>query len=121
VYSEKFSKASVSYDGPAHAQGVGANEPPLRSGSSLHSAFGAYGCNMNAILFVIFGYVASGLLIGSLNCLFRTQLYRNHPSSRLVPWDNATCDFLLTCMFFWPSLVGRALSAKSKRGTRKGP
>ena len=76
---------------------------------------------MNVILFVIFGYVAFGLLIGTVNCLFRTRLYRDHPSSRLVPSDNAACDFLFTCMFFWPFIIGRAFRAKSKLETRKEP
>jgi hypothetical protein len=76
---------------------------------------------MNVILFVILGYVALGLLIGTVNCLFRTRLYRDHPSSRLVPLDNAACDFLFTCMFFWPSLVGRAFRANAEREKRKRP
>jgi hypothetical protein len=63
-----------------------------------------------------------GLLIGFVNCAFRTHLYCSHPSSRLAPPDNAVCDFLFRSIFSWPWLVARALFAAwtgSKRGQQK--
>jgi len=82
--------------------------------------FGAYVCSMNIIGSIILGYMTLGLLVGSMNCLFRTRLYRIHPSSRLVTPDNAACDFLFTCLFLWPFLTGRDLYTKLKCGLWKG-
>ena len=64
---------------------------------------------MSLASIVIVGYLGLGLFIGFVNCALRTHLYRSHPSSRLVPPDNAVCDFLFRSMLFWPWLVARAL------------
>ena len=81
--------------------------------------FGTHILKMSVAAIVIVGYLALGLLIGFVNCAFKTHLYCSHPSSRLVPPDNAVCDFLFRSMFFWPWLVARPLYA-ALRGSKKG-
>jgi hypothetical protein len=63
---------------------------------------------MRIAAMIIVGYLGLGLLTGFLNCAFKTRFYRNHPSSRLVPPDNAACDFLFRSMFVWPWFVACA-------------
>jgi hypothetical protein len=74
---------------------------------------------MNALALALLGFLTAGLLFGSVNCLFNTRFYRRHPSSRLLPPENAVCDFLFTCMLMWPGLALRAFSSRNPPGTRK--
>jgi hypothetical protein len=66
---------------------------------------------MCIIAIVIVGYLGLGLFTGFVNCVFNTRFYRSHPSNRLIPLDNAACDFLFRSMFFWPWFVACALYA----------
>jgi hypothetical protein len=73
---------------------------------------------MSAAAIVAFGYLGTGLLVGSLLCTGNFRFYAGHPSSRLLPADNAVCDFLFRSLFAWPWFLVGALGTKPSDPTR---
>jgi hypothetical protein len=65
--------------------------------------------------YLIVGYLAVGAVYGSLHCIFRTRLFRSHPSARLLPVELHVVDFLLCCMCLWPWYVVRWLVTVGNR------